>query len=443
MPLSKFPRLDREEHERAKVDALRGMAVWRVKRDPRLLLRTIYGLENQEIGGFLNTGSLDAAIFGMRHPCIVTLFPFPDEDHLRLAYGVDARRLDSLVAEGHVIPLVQTPSRYEKLDYAHSIFRHRPRDYFLRSVYFYAIFFDDTTDLVRNGGLYLAPTLNDLYERAKQNAVLDTILRDENSGVREYYDRLPFPNNADKLRRIRENIWYRYASVAAFLGEEITDYILNAYPAKRALAVLLDLHFMFDHAWTQGLLANMHNEVSGHTADWLSAWLPTEFWWKNALSRLLFTDIAVPSLKEPTLSQLETARIDGGLDPCGSVREDGNLNNLEELRAKLKFRIAEIEAKVDRIAERGQKIVWYRTIASLLLGGAGALVSPDKPAGVAIGLASGALLPEAVLKGISDFRQRFGTEHNVDTHIVAYLSNTWSQRPLLRDTGAKELPRTY
>src|SRR4051812_22780689 len=97
--------LELEENERAREDAKRGLEIWRISRDPKLLLRTIYGFENQSIGSFLNTGSLEPVIFGARHPTIVTIFPFPREEDLKAAYGVSAARLVALVAEGHVIPL--------------------------------------------------------------------------------------------------------------------------------------------------------------------------------------------------------------------------------------------------------------------------------------------------------------------------------------------------
>lgn len=425
-----------EEAEQAREDAKRAMAAWNATRDPRLVLRILYGLETQPIGAFLNTGSLDTVVFGSRHPCIVTIYPFPEEKHLKQAYGVSAERLESLVAENHVVPLIQLPTRYEQLSYLHPILRHKPRNYFIRSVLFYAIFFDGTIDLEDNDGVDLAPTLNRLYERAKHNKVLAKILADDNIDVREFYDRLGPDDDARKQKRIKENIWYRYASVAAFLGEESTDYILETYPVNRALGVLLDLHFMFDHAWTQGLLADMHNEYNAFNNDWLSSWSPTRLWWENSLSRVLGVDIPFPSLREPRLDQLDVARSDGHYDLFeGQADEDGS-PSVEDLQARLQKRIAEIDAKIDRIASRGQKTVKYRTITSVLLGLAGGIGSGYGLAGAGvigtgIGLATNALLPEPVLKAVFDRYKQLVRTHNVNTHVVAYLNNVWSGRPLL------------
>jgi len=425
-----------KEAEHAREDAKRGMAVWAATQNPKLLLRTVYGLDTHPIGAFLNTGSLDTVVFGSQHPCIVTIYPFPKEENLIQAYGVTAKRLESLVAEDHVIPLIQPPARYEHLPYLHPILGHKSRNYFIRSVLFYAIFFDGTTDLVQNNGVDLAPTLDRLYEKAKKSKILANILADENSGVREFYDRLPFDSGAQKARRIKENIWYRYASVAAFLGEDITDYILETYPVQRALGVLLDLHFMFDHAWTQGLLANMHNEVNGHSIDWLCEWSPTRLWWDNALSRILCVDVPFPSLSEPRLDQLDAARSDGQYDILEKSISENGLSNVEELRATLQLRIAEIEAKIDKIASRGQKIIKYRTITSVLLGLGGGVASGQGLVGAAIGLATNALLPELALKAIFATYESFVRTHNVDEKVVAYLSNVWASRPLLPHSKA-------
>lgn len=430
MDASQISRFEAEETELAGVDAARGIAAWENSHDPRALLRTIYGLDNQPIGAFLNTGSLDTAVFGSRHPTIVTIYPFPEEKDLIQAYGVTAKRLESLIAENHVIPLVQFPSRYENLPYLHPILRHRPRNYFVRSVYFYAIFFDGTVELEKNGRLVLAPTLNRLYEKAKQNAILTTILADEHSGVREFYDRLPFGTKVEKETRIKENIWYRYASVASFLSEEVTDYILESHPAQKALGVLLDLHFMFDHAWTQGLLANMHNEVDAHNTDWLWAWSPTRLWWDNAISRVLCADIPCTTLHEPQLDQLEAARSEGYNDVLEKSISEDVFSDLDELQATLRLRIAEIDAKINRIARRGQKTLAYRTIATVLLGFAGTLLPTNNYIGAALGVATGMVLPEAVVKAISTACARVVRTHNVDRHLVAYLSNVWASRPL-------------
>lgn len=431
MDSADIQRFEAEEAELARSDAQRALAGWTRDKDPVRLLRTIYGFDNRQIGSFLNTGSLETALFGARHPAIVTIFPFPEEKDLHQAYGVTAQRLDELIAEKHVIPLIQPPTRYEKLTYLHRILRHRPRNYFLRSVYFYAIFFDGTIDLVENEGVALSPGLDQLYERAKQNKVLDRILTNDYAEVREFYDRLPFGSEAEKQKRIKENIRYRYASVAAFLDEDVTDYILETYTEqKTALGVLLDLHFLFDHAWTQGLLATMHNTKEAHNRDWLSAWMPTPLWWQNAFNRVLCVDIPFHTLREPRLDQLEAAREEGHHDALERSIEEKSRLNVDELKADLRWRIAEIEDRVDRVAAVGQKILIYRNVSSVVFGGAAALLPPSNPVTPVLGALGGFVAP-SLLKQILDSHQRRMRKHNVGAHVVGHLSNVWAARPLL------------
>jgi hypothetical protein len=222
---------------------VRSLDVWRQTQDTKKLLRTIYNLENQTIGAFLNTGSLDTVLSACGTPCIVTVFPFASEADLMRVYGVNASRLEALIAEKHVIPLIQFPTRYQTLPFLHLILNFKPMNYFPRSVYFYYIFFDDTTDLVTNGRLVLSPTLNDLYERAKSKSILARVLTSNYSVLRELYQQHPaIPLSADQETSAKENIYYRYASVASFIGEDVTDFILETYATERALSILLDLH---------------------------------------------------------------------------------------------------------------------------------------------------------------------------------------------------------
>ncbi len=437
-------RLEAEEDERAFDDARRGLAVWNATKNPRLLLRTIYGLDNQPIGAFLNTGRLDRVIFGRRDPCIVTIFPFADETSLKQAYGVTARSLESLIAENYVIPLIQNATRYGQLHYLHPILRQRPRNYFIRSVYFYSIFFDETTDLVPNGRLRLAPTLDRLYEKAKTTTIkkiLEKVLTERFVEVREPYDRGPFASPEEKKTRITENISYRYASVASFLGEDVTDYILSAFPRERALGVLLDLHYMFDHAWTQGLLSNMHDDDNAYAVNPTQPCSPTRLWWNNQVSRILDANIPVTLLHKPRLSQLDVARSEGFYDDVEKNVSEVGVSDIQELVATLRLRIAEIEDKIERIGAVGQKIEEYRTIAAVFLGLAEKLL-PIEDGGVPIlGVATGLTLPETVVKPIVRAYQRLVKTHNVDAHLVGYLSNVWSPQHLQSPQATRRRPK--
>lgn len=422
--------LEGEERERARTDARRAYRAWKTHKDPVRLLRTIYGLEDQRIGAFLNTGPLENTILGQRYPTIVTVFPFADETTLRRAYGVTAQRLNELIIDKHIIPLAQMPARYEHLQFLHPVFRHRPPNYYLRSVYFYAIFFDGTTELVDSEGVDLSPGLKILYEKAKQNRILGRILSDDNKAVREFYDRMPHGTASEKVNRIKINIWYRYASVAAFAGEDVTDYILESYKTHEALGVLLDLHFMFDHAWTQGLLANMHNTVNAHNTDWLAGWRPTRLWWRNSLARVLFANIPFPTLLNPSMAQLDAAREDRYHETIEAAVTRPPSGSLESLRAELRLKISEIDAKLERIAAVGQKTVFYRNMASVLFGAAAVGLPTNSVVGAGLGAAAGYKLSDSIITRMFDSYQRYVRTHNVDTHLVGHLSTVWAGTPL-------------
>lgn len=433
-----------DETERARSDAARALAAWNAMapKDPRRLLRILYGLDSQRVDGFLNTGHLETVIFGRRSPCIVTIFPFRDENALKQCYGVSAERLEFLARRRHVIPLIQTPTRYEQLDHLHPLLCLKPMNYFLRSVYFYSIFLDGTLDLLQNGRLLFGPSLNALYDKAKSKKLLSKILSEDFASVREFYDRTTFTSATEQLTRIKENISYRYASVAAFLGEEATDYILATYPPQKALGLLMHLHFIFDHAWTQGLLTNIHNELDAYVADSYRTSFPTRAWWSNMLTgaaRVLCTDIPCPSIQRPQPDQLEVASSEGFYEEL-DAHLSGNMHlEVHALQAELTLRIADIEAKIERIAREGQKVIRYRTIAAVLggaLGGLAARVLPvDSPSlGQIIGFIGGLLLPQEAIQMIfSEYSNLLKTK-NVDTHLVSYLDNVWAPSPLLQHT---------
>jgi len=391
--------IEEEEKERARDDAKRALLLFEGndERSLKELMNAIYGIERDDnYTSFVNSGNVKK--ISLISKPIVAIFPFNTERDFIRYYQTTPKEMQRLVKEGIVFPLAQPVSRYAKLDYAHQIIKLKPKDYFIRSQYFYSILFDECIELETRKGLFLSRSIASLFDKAYGNKKLMNAVLDEFENTREYYDRGKFRSKAEKIRRIKENIAYRYASVAIFIGEDATDFILESLKTNESLDLLLDLHIIFDHFLTQGLLRDMHDESQFYLRDSfkkvkkIGGWMTNLF---NSYSQKLAENISITLIAKPTVDEIIKAHDARLFFELPSIKSDQvTLEQIKDLKAELEMKASEINRGIEKIDAKKKKVNELITITSFIL--SGILSKVSLTAGVA-SLVGGLILPRSII----------------------------------------------
>lgn len=427
MELKVLKNIEDEEKEKAKDDAKKALRYWRdwCEKDIKKLLNLIYGVNEANMPtSFVNTGNVkEIALFSRP---IVTIFPFFEEKELQQCYKATSKEIAELTNEGIIFPIIQPASRYNGLDYLYPIIQTRPKDYFTRSVYFYSIFFDENIELVKVGRLQLSQTLARMFEKGEQHRGLKKALLDKYEDVRELYDRGRFLSPAEKLKRIKENIIYRYASVASFIGEDATDFILDSLKPRESLKVLLHLHIVFDHYFTQGLLSHLHDHERSYLRDAYGETLEIRDWLTNAFDLytvILGDSIPINVISSPTVNEIMKAHEEGLLS-CYPLIESKKIayQQIENLRADLLINIEDAKEKIEKIDFKKKRVEKFVTISAFAL--SGVLSKFDITAGIA-SLIGGLILPPAIIDMISEGIKKRIREREV-RETIGYVHTLWT-----------------
>jgi hypothetical protein len=424
MELKALRNIEAEEIEMAKDDANRALEFWRNcdEKNIKILLQLIYGVKDNNFPtSFVNTGNVKE--IAMYSKPIVTIFPFSDERDLRRCYKITSKELTHLVKAGIIFPLIQPASRYEKLHYLHPIIEEKPKDYFSRSVYFYSIFFDDTIELETVGRLKLSPTLVRLYEKAKNCKVLKRIILDEYKDSRELYDRGNIQSHAEKKTRLEENISYRYASVASFIGESAVDFILDSLNPHESMNVLLHLHTLTDHIYTQGILNNMHDQEYSYLPDTYHKTHYFTDWLTNALDP--WADVLMDRTPINTIPLLTAREILKFHEEGLPLYIPHNLGSLKELKATLDLNIEEINYRLESLATTKGRTKKYVTVTLFIL--SGMLGKFSLTAGAA-SLLGGLILPPKILDMIFEGMTN-KIKEKMARGAIKYMHTIWTYAP--------------
>lgn len=411
--------LEQEENDKSEDDAKKALAYWRdsKERDLKKLLYYIYGISETNIPtSFVNTGNVkEIALFSLP---IVTIFPFNTEKELQQCYKATTEEILNLINEGIIFPWTQPATRYDGLHYLHPILEKMHKDYFTRSVYFYSIFFDDNIDLVNVGRLQFSQTLARLYEKGLQHKMLKEAFLEKNKDGLELYDQGLFTSQVERKKRISENFSYKYASVALFIGEDTINYIFDVLEPSKSLKVLLHLHIVLDHFYTQGLLSHMHDQEYSYLMETKRS-VRISDWLTNALapcSYLLKNSTPINIIPSPSVNEVLEAHENNIPSVYPST-----LDQIEEIKAGLDQQILEVNYKIDQIRTDKEKIKKIATISAFVFSG---VIGKFKPEGIASMIGS-LILPPKIIDMIVDEIIKKIKEANV-RKSVNYLHTLWS-----------------
>lgn len=424
-------RIEEEEREKAIDDAKAALFYWRSgeERDVKKLLQIIYGVdETAPPATFVNTGNIkEIALYSSK--VILTLFPFENEKDFQNHYKATPDEISYLVSAGKILPLFQPASRYDGMNYIYPIVKNYHKDYFLRSVYFYAIFFDDCIELVQNGRLQFPYTLSKLYEKGKKNEGLRKALLEEYREGRELYDRSSFSSPSEKALRILENIAYRYASVASFIGEEVTDYLIDSLKPQECLKTLLHLHIVFDHSFTQGLLNSMHDQESSYFMETSEFVDVTNSWYTNALdpfSYLLLENMPIITDPSITVNDIMNVHNDNMPFSFNNVAESRvSYQMIENMKANLMLSLQQTKERIEKIDTTKEKVSKFITCSTFGV----SLFSNIEPTEKLSALIGSLILPTEIINIIAEQIQKKVKKSTVED-ALNYIHAFWTNKQL-------------
>lgn len=389
-------RFEYEEAERAEHAAKRALAYWRttsadVEADLAILARLVYdigpdGREHQ----YLSTGNL-AQLSGLASKILLPVFPMPPEDFSRY-YGLDVNDFVYLADAGVICPLMQSATRYNGYPHLHDLLSCTPRDYFVRSALFYCILVDGDIAPRRDvGGIGYTPGMCEFVTMGREAARKEDVWR--TAELREPYQRhRSFATPLDERERVIESLGFRYASVAAFLGRELVDELLEALGPEVGWSLLLHLHVELDHTATQGLFFPRHDDTAS------AAWHETDRWRTTivrALEQPVDLPVVLPLPDQP--SRMEILRMHHlGVPVTAQRLVDAVMGGMGVLQ--IRELIAQLADEVHRVQVTCRKVV--RAVQFTSLAASAPLAGIDVWAGVA-GILGAIALPEWVVECVA------------------------------------------
>jgi len=222
------------------------------------MLKTLYGIDPKrrivccESGGIEN---LDG--FGKDTLVLMPLTLYKDLDDFKtqMACGID-EFLRLCLEERRVIPILQSSGWYEGREFLEPVFREvKPPSAFAAGNYVLATLLDmNSVELAREDGVPILDKAVDhmRYAKKEHDSWLDQIATDKKQRAWEYGWKGNDPGK-NTLSRLRHRLAFRYASVAACIGRDETDYLISSYDPYQSANILLHLHYIFDHLFTKGL----------------------------------------------------------------------------------------------------------------------------------------------------------------------------------------------
>ena len=227
--------------------------------DGRLDLGGLYDFPKNSRLVYAESGGLhNADIFSCDTAIIIPVFPWSETETEKNIGPV--ARLEKLVKDGRVLPVIQHPPLYEGHSHLKFLLDRGTPSFLHRGPYAYAAL----------RGMK-SPKLETRSEANISIANLKEILALQDHCKREHASWLAITSSKPSFAEYRykgnpvysgsqayssTSILYRYATVAFYLGSDVTDKIICTFSPDLSSAILLQLHVLIDHVICHGLCSD-------------------------------------------------------------------------------------------------------------------------------------------------------------------------------------------
>lgn len=387
-------------------------------------LRMIYGAPLDKEVIYCETGGIEnLENYPEEMTVVLTVFPYKKKSLFEKHIGSFERFLEKSAGNKRIIPVVQSPLYYEKINYMEPLFSEiRAPSYFVRGQYAYAtIMGEDNPELAQNrvGGSSLVSVVNlmDLCQR-HHHKWLGCSVKDSDCWESKY--RRIGSIGEHGVTRIRESLKYRYASVAYCLGKDVVDEIIETFDYKLASRILLHLHILFDHVIAHGFGSHLSVEQNSDEGRDFSE---SKFNIVRNTERLLCQNVEmlVPVEKDDYYRDLLKYE-----HPLAGIRLDSlKKSDMQEVSTRIQAQFENFRRKLQRLEKKKKITKRMFTISLFLLGSF--VAQENLPLGAALA-ASGIevkdfRVPEWLYEGTVGTLQRL-YKHNLAFFL---LNSCWNR----------------